>query len=389
MGTNSLFGEFLVSPLSNRHRAVRFGKFVASMSVVAALSACGGGGGGSSSTALDGGSGSGASVGSNVQPGVIPTDARSTGANGNFSGSSSLSTLSPTLIKAVLGSSGPNSAPGSSIFAEPTTSRAQSLASPVDLNSTLSADAVAHWVADLASRRSSQATGVSGPQAVTTESQGCNFGGSIRLAIDDVNNNKELDAGDAIDATFLNCRISGSATFSGGFKMVFNAVEWSADDDLIGFDSTVTYNNFGVIGLPTINGLARIWRKEQVDGQRTFVRYFNSATIINGNSVQLNYDIDTFHSQNRAAGSAAPGVGINIRGTITVNGASYGLVTPTTLGYEFVDSFPISGVLRAQDAVGNTIVITAKGNSVGRSYVAASQTTPALTLPDAVWANIN
>jgi len=101
------------------------------------------------------------------------------------------------------------------------------------------------------------------------------------------------------------------------------------------------------------------------------------ATAVNGYAVVLNHK-ESFDT----------GVG-SVQGSISIKGASYSM-SSTNLNYNNANAgYPLSGSLRTVDARGNAIVITAKGSSVGRSYIAAGQTTPELTLPDTSWVSIN
>jgi len=335
---------------SNTRYSGKFCNLAATTCMAVALLACGGGGGG--------GGGGGDS---------------SPSTNGNFSGSADLAKLSPVLIKTVLpGSSGDSSAVGVFSAENQQKSALDGLAPSHSL--------MKFVTAAIHTAKASSTTTSSGQiraLAVESATDRCFGGGSVTTTVDDADNNEELSAGDRIELRYSSCVSSNSQTTVGSFQIRINAVEIASNGALVAYDASVIFQNFGVLGRAQFSGNARLSYREVGTRDLSTLEFQGVATAVNGYAVVLNHK-ESFDT----------GVG-SVQGSISIKGASYSM-SSTNLNYNNANAgYPLSGSLRTVDARGNAIVITAKGSSVGRSYIAAGQTTPELTLPDTSWVSIN
>jgi hypothetical protein len=331
-----------MSPVANRRCFGKFFTLIATACLAVALSACGGGG-------------------------------DSSNQSGTFSGSGDLAKLSPTLIKAVL----PGYSDGLSgvdlFSAESNRASTLDASAPSRTLMKFVTAAIHKTKAASISTQPGQARAL----AVETETTTCSRGGSLTTTYDFVNDSEELVPGDRVEFRFNSCVNSNFQTVVGNLQFRVNAVELAANGDLVAYDASVTYQSFGVIGQSLLSGNARFSYREVGTRDLTAFEFQGATTTVNGYAVVLN------HKKSNDSGV------VTVQGPISINGASYSL-SSTNLNYNNANAgYPISGALRIVDARGSAIVITAKGINVGRSYVAAGQTTPELTLSDTAWANIN
>jgi hypothetical protein len=291
--------------------------------------------------------------------------------NGNFSGSGDLAKLSPVLIKSLLDSSS-NYGPDTGFFSAESDRR-------TNLDASAASRSSMKFVTAALQKAKASSTNTSSGQAralaVETFTDRCTGGGSVVTTYNDVDNNELLSAGDRIDVRYNACVFFNSQAIVGSFQIRMNAVELTVDEDLVAYDASVTFQSFGVVGQRLLSGNAQL--SSRVVGARDLVtlEFQGATTTVNGYAVVLN------HKQSSDTGVT------NLQGLISINGASYSL-SSTNINYSSNSGFPTSGTLRTADARGNAIVITARGNNVGRAYIAAGQTTPELTLPDTAWSTI-
>jgi hypothetical protein len=58
---------------------------------------------------------------------------------------------------------------------------------------------------------------------VTSQSENCDYGGSLNASVNDANNNDQADSGDSMSISFNNCAISSTERISGSMSVVINS----------------------------------------------------------------------------------------------------------------------------------------------------------------------
>lgn len=320
----------------------------------ALLAACGGGGGGGGPTV------------------VVPDGARVVAASANADATAvNYATLAPPFVRALLsgGSGGVISPLGAD------RSQAQSAgAVPTVFAPSLPGRTMLAWLRHLPDPARKKAA------AVTTDTLGCGFGGTITVRFDDVDNNNDVSAGDTIEFTASNCiEDAGLPAASGGFTMGINAVDLDGDDP-VALDVSGSFQNFTLEGYGTMNGNFRLWtRFETAASTRLRVSYLGATVAERGATVVYDFDIDGL--ANDLSGS------FEISGGIGIGGASYAVSTGSRLQAAAGQS-PAGGHASFRDAAGDGVrVVPRSATTFDLEFYPAGAGTPSATLTGLVWAD--
>ncbi len=294
--------------------------------LVLALAACGGGGGESSTSV---------SVPTGVRSGTASAGADLSVANaGAFAGA---------LARVFLGAADGNT-PGVSAGRE----------TPQALQVKVSGTApVSRGVVGLSARTAARVmaatVGREQPQAVSTQTLACPYGGSITATVNDADNNNKLSRGDSATLTFNACIADlGLPAASGSLSFTVNAVELDTAGEPTALDATLTLSGFVEAGLGSMSGSFRVWYKdESPTAARQRVSY--QAVTVTEAGQTLRYDFDQYGVDGSSGGS------FDLNGAVTIAGQTYTL-TSDVFGYT-AGQLPTSGTLRLRDAAGDSVIL--------------------------------
>lgn len=181
------------------------------------------------------------------------------------------------------------------------------------------------------------------PAESFTDSDNCDFGGSLSVTVNDNNNNDRLDAGDSASFNFNNCKPDADEpAVNGGLDFAFHSVTLNGFGDPVAFSATMTARRL-VSGGSSLDGAADY----DVTSTRATVNFRNTVSTRNGVATVYNF-LATFDAS-----------GLNetltVSGEIGLSGASYTLSTPAPI--IMGNFYPASGVLRLADSAGGRVDI--------------------------------
>ena len=176
-----------------------------------------------------------------------------------------------------------------------------------------------------------------------TDSDSCDFGGSLSVTIEDNNNNNRLDAGDTASFNFSACKVSlDEPSVSGGLDFSFQSVTLNIYGDPVAYTATVTARQL-VSGGSSLDGAADY----NVTATRSTVNFRNTVSTRNGVATVYNFlavfDVSGLSDT------------LSVSGEIGIRGASYAVSTPAPL--VMGNFYPASGVLRVADSAGGRVDI--------------------------------
>lgn len=202
--------------------------------------------------------------------------------------------------------------------------------------------------------------------------------GSIRVSLDDADNNGKLSAGDSLSIVVNACVAEfGQPASTGSLGLAINAIELDGRDDPTALDVTISFSGFEEEGFGTLSGAVRLWFKDDASGgQQLRVSY--SATAVSERGDGLAYDFDI------SGGSGSSGDGaFDMNGTFVIGGAGYAM-TSTTLRFNAGASHPASGSVTLRDFLGNTVTLRARGDSFDLEFRPFGAPLP-LIIPGFLW----
>ena len=318
------------------------------MSVLVTLAGCGGGGGSSSDNAPPTG----------VQ---VPQGTRSgaSTASSNITATNYASFAGP-LARAVL-SAGDANVPGISGARDTPQSRGERLAVKGQ-----------RWVRlALGAATSSREHGL----ATTTLPARC-LSGSIRVMLNDADNNGKLSAGDSLSVVAAGCVAEiGQPASTGSLGLTINAIELNGSDSPTALDVTIAFSGFEEQGFGTLSGAVRLWFKDDSSGgQRLRVSY--SATAVSELGNGLAYDFDS------SGESGASGGNFDMNGNFVIGGDGYAM-SSTSFAFA-AGSHPTTGSVTLRDFLGNTVTLRARGDTFDLEFRPFGAPFP-LIIPGFLW----
>lgn len=175
--------------------------------------------------------------------------------------------------------------------------------------------------------------------AVITETEPC-FSGSLLITVNDADNDGYISAGDSVSLVASECVFaSGQPAVNGTLALRVNAIQFDRYDDVISANVGLTFTGFRVADI-SLNGAATVSASSDV-----VTLAFRGLTASQGDqSLVYNYTL-----------TARPS-GLNMNGSLSVNGSTYGLSTPETITMGF--SYPNGGQLRITDGHGGSVLST-------------------------------
>jgi hypothetical protein len=321
----------------------------AALAVLAALAACGGGGRGSDDAPA------GVQVPQGTRSGTATASSNITEANyASFAG---------PLARAVL-VAGDADVPGLSSARDRPQARRERLAAQSQRWVRLTLGALP------SSREQAMAT--------TTLPARC-LSGSIRVTLNDADNDRKLSAGDSLAVVAAGCVAEfGQPASTGSLGLTINAIELDNNDDPTALDVTITFSGFEEEGLGTLSGAVRLWFKDAASGgQRLRVSY--SATAVSEPGTGLAYDFDITGA---TVGNGTSGGTFDMNGNFVIDGAGYAM-TSTTFAFS-AGSHPTTGSVTLRDFLGSTITLRARGDSFDIEFRPFGAPLP-LIIPGFLW----
>ncbi|MES2972759.1 MAG: hypothetical protein V4757_04085 [Pseudomonadota bacterium] len=174
-----------------------------------------------------------------------------------------------------------------------------------------------------------------------TDSENCDFGGSLSVTVNDNNNNNRLDAGDTASFNFQSCKVRlDEPSINGGLDFAFQSVTLNGYGDPVAYTATITARQL-VSGGSALDGAADY----NVTTTRATVNFRNTVSTRNGLATVYNF-LATFD---------ASGVNetLTVAGEIGIKGASYTVSTPAPIAMG--NFYPAAGVLRVADSAGGRV----------------------------------
>lgn len=323
------------------------------LALAALVAACGGGGGG------------GGDDGTTV---VVPSGPRSVSASaGADVSSTNFGTLSPPMVRAVLGGSA-----NGLISPLQADDRSRALATgpgPAWPGGTMLA-----WLRHLPDPSRKRAA------AVSSEVLPCELSGSITVRFDDADNNGTPSRGDSLQFTAVDCVDGfGLPAANGGFTMNLNAVELQQGEP-VALDVSGTFQNFALQGYGSLNGAFRLWtRFETAASTRLRVSYQGTVLADPSGTVVYDFDIDGLANEISASYEISGGIG--------VGGATYAVSTGVRLQVA-AGQFPAVGQVSFRDAAGDSVRVVARSaTSFDLEFYAAGATSPGGTMTALRWSD--
>jgi len=175
--------------------------------------------------------------------------------------------------------------------------------------------------------------------AVITYTEPC-VSGSLRITENDADNNEDISAGDSVSLVASECVFaSGQPAVNGTLELRVNAIQFDRDGDVVSANVGLTFVGFSVAGI-SLNGAATVSASADV-----VTLAFRDLTARSGDqSLVYNYTL------------TARASGLNMNGSLSLNGSTYGLSTPETITMGF--SYPNGGQLRITDGHGGYVLST-------------------------------
>jgi hypothetical protein len=211
---------------------------------------------------------------------------------------------------------------------------------------------------------------------VTTTLPARCLSGSIRVTLNDADNNGKLSAGDSLSVVAAGCVSEfGQPASTGSLSMTINAIELSSSDSPTALDVTIAFSGFEEQGFGTLSGAVRLWFKDDASGgQRLRVSY--SATAVNELGDDLAYDFDITGTSGSSGGS------FDMNGNFVIGGAGYAM-TSTTFAFN-AGSHPTTGSVTLRDFLGNTVTLRAHGDTFDIEFRLFGAPFP-LIIPGFLW----
>lgn len=184
----------------------------------------------------------------------------------------------------------------------------------------------------------------------------------------------------ALSETRENC-FSGTADIAvndaeGIVKTTVHAAELDATGVPTALDLSLEMSAYGIAGLGTLNGRARLWSAPIAGGGRTLLRYSSTLAVLPRRTVRLDFDLDQ-----RFVGTR---LGTRINGALSLRDQAHELVQVSDFS-STLTGHPDSGLLRVSDARGDHVDIAARGALVDRDFYLAGASTPASGVHSTPW----
>lgn len=229
-----------------------------------------------------------------------------------------------------------------------------------------------------AARVMAAAVGRERPQAVSTQTLACPYGGSLTATVNDADNNNQLSRGDSATLTFNACVADlGLPAASGSLSFTVNAVELDTAGEPTALDATFTLSGFVEAGLGSLSGSFRVWyRDESPTTARQRVSY--QAVTVTEAGQTLRYDFDQYGVDGSNGGS------FDLNGAVTIGGQTYTL-TSDVFGYTG-GALPTAGTLRLRDAAGDALILRVRtATTFNLEFQANGAATPTVIAVGLTW----
>lgn len=211
--------------------------------------------------------------------------------------------------------------------------------------------------------------------ATTTLPARC-LSGSIRVTLDDADNNGKLSAGDSLSVVAVACVAEfGQPASTGALGLAINAIELDGNDNPTALDVTIAFSGFEEEGFGTLSGAMRLWFKDDATGgQRLRVSYSATAVSEPGNGLAYDFDI--------TGASGSSGGSFDMNGNFVIGGAGYAM-SSTTFAFN-AGSHPATGSVTLRDFLGNTVTLRSRGDTFDIEFRPFGAPFP-LIIPGLLW----
>ena len=214
--------------------------------------------------------------------------------------------------------------------------------------------------------------------ATTTLPARC-LSGSIRVTLDDADNNGKLSAGDSLSVVAAGCVAEfGQPASTGALGLAINAIELDSNDDPTALDVTIVFSGFEEEGFGTLSGAVRLWFKDDATGgQRLRVSYSATSVSESGNGLGYDFDITGATLNNGNSGGS-----FDMNGNFVIGGAGYAM-SSTTFAFN-AGSHPATGSVTLRDFLGNTVTLRSRGDTFDIEFRPFGAPFP-LIIPGFLW----
>ena len=208
-------------------------------------------------------------------------------------------------------------------------------------------------------------------KAVSTDSVGCEGGGSITITIDDADNSGDASTGDTARLDFVNCRSEGSVV-NGGMSLTGLVMTGGSSDPARSLGATFTFHSLSVSDGSMI---------ERIDGGfsihaslQTYPARIVESTVA-GSSLRVSSggsssELRNFALEARSAVSAGT-YSYGIGATVVDSGGAVTISNPEQFS-GVIGAFPSSGSLLVRESGGGTARLTATSSTSVRIDVDAN-----------------
>jgi hypothetical protein len=202
------------------------------------------------------------------------------------------------------------------------------------------------------------------PAATISDTQPCGVSGTVTIVLDDRDNNQALSNGDAVSATFAQCKDSANTTINGAIAIALTstptATQFSASAN---FQSVVVIDNGAT---STISGTVVVAENDMPTVTETTLSVGNGGLTASTSST--GYDDSVSFASGfliKTDETSAGDVSVSLSGTLTAQsvGGSITISTPQPMVEASGDTHPSSGQVIVTGASGSTVRATVLDNT--------------------------
>ena len=202
------------------------------------------------------------------------------------------------------------------------------------------------------------------PATTISDTQPCGISGTVTIVLDDRDSNQALSNGDAVSATFAQCKDSANTTINGAIAITLTSTptdtQFSASAN---FQSVVVTDNGAT---STISGTVAVAENDMPTVTETTLSVGNSG--LTASTTSTSYDDSVAFAAGfviRTDETSAGAVSVSLSGTMTAQsvGGSITISTPQPMVEAAGDSHPSSGQVIVTGASGSAVRATVLDNT--------------------------
>ena len=202
------------------------------------------------------------------------------------------------------------------------------------------------------------------PATTASDSEPCDFGGTLTVTLDDRDNDLKLSNGDVVSASFAQCKDSASSTIDGAISITLTGTPTDTQ-----FAATASFQNVAVTDdgtTSTIAGNVTVAENDTDTDTQTTLSVGSGG--LTASTVSADYDDAVSFASGfviRMDESSSGSVSVSLSGTITAQslGGSITISTPQPLVETANDDRPSAGQVIVTGASGSSVRATVLDNS--------------------------